>query len=226
MAGPDWRCLTSIANHILSLHGALVYILVAALAFGEAAVLLGFVLPGETAVILGGVIASQGNVNVVVMIVVAATAAIAGDSVGYEVGRLIGPRLLSVRPLRRRHAAVEKAREFIRRWGAWAVILGRLTAFLRAVVPGLAGMGGMHYPRFLMANAIGGVIWATGFTLLGYFLGDTYKKVLSTSTWAAVGFVSVVVVLFVLLRVRSHVRERRLESESGTETDSSTDGAR
>jgi membrane protein DedA with SNARE-associated domain len=108
--------LTSIANEILSLHGPLVYGLVAALAFGEAAFLLGFVLPGETAVILGGVIASQGNVNVVLMIIVASAAAIAGDSVGYEVGRLIGPRLLSVRPLRRRHAGVEKARGFIQRW--------------------------------------------------------------------------------------------------------------
>jgi membrane-associated protein len=209
--------LTSIANHILSLHGPLVYALVAALAFGEAAVLLGFVLPGETAVILGGVIASQGNVNVVVMVVVAATAAIAGDSVGYEVGRLIGPRLLSVRPLRRRQAGVDRAREFIKRWGAWAVILGRLTAFLRAVVPGLAGMGGMHYPRFLMANAIGGIIWATSFTLLGYFLGNAYKKVLSESSWAAAGFVALVVVVLVVLRVRSHYRERRLESEAGTD---------
>jgi membrane protein DedA with SNARE-associated domain len=217
--------LTSIANHILSLHGPLVYALVAALAFGEAAVLLGFVLPGETAVILGGVIASQGNVNVVVMIVVAAAAAIAGDSVGYEVGRLVGPRLLSVRPLRRRQAGIEKARDFIRRWGAWAVILGRLTAFLRAVVPGLAGMGGMHYPRFLTANAIGGIIWATGFTLLGYFLGNTYKRVLSESTWAAAGFLVLAVVVFVALQVRSRVRERRLESQSGPEGHSSTDGA-
>lgn len=209
--------LTSIANHILSLHGPLVYALVAALAFGEAAVLLGFVLPGETAVILGGVIASQGNVNLVIMVVVAATAAIAGDSVGYEVGRLIGPRLLSVRPLRRRQAAVDRAREFIKHWGAWAVILGRLTAFLRAVVPGLAGMGGMHYPRFLMANAIGGIIWATGFTLLGYFLGNAYKKVLSESSWAAAGFVGLIVVVLVVLRVRSLYRARRLESEAGAD---------
>jgi membrane protein DedA with SNARE-associated domain len=206
--------VTSIANHVLSLHGPLVYALVAALAFGEAAVLLGFVLPGETAVILGGVIAAQGNVNLAVMIVVATVAAIAGDSVGYEVGRLIGPRLLSVRPLRRRQAGIEKAREFVKRWGAWAVVLGRLTAFLRAVVPGLAGMGGMHYPRFLMANAIGGIIWATGFTLLGYFLGNTYKKVLSTSSWAAAGFVALVVIVLVGLRVRSYYRERRLEAEA------------
>lgn len=206
--------MTSIANHVLSLHGPLVYALVAALAFGEAAVLLGFVLPGETAVILGGVIAAQGNVNLAVMIVVASVAAIAGDSVGYEVGRLIGPRLLSVRPLRRRQAGIEKAREFVKRWGAWAVVLGRLTAFLRAVVPGLAGMGGMHYPRFLMANAIGGIIWATGFTLLGYFLGNTYKKVLSTSSWAAAGFVALVVIVLVGLRVRTYYRERRLEAEA------------
>lgn len=218
--------MTSIANEILSLHGPLVYGLVAALAFGEAAFLLGFVLPGETAVILGGVIASQGNVNVVAMIAVASVAAIAGDSVGYEVGRLVGPRLLSVRPLRRRHAGVEKARSFIQRWGAWAVVLGRLTAFLRAVVPGLAGMGGMHYPRFLMANALGGVLWATGFTLLGYFLGNAYKKVLSESAWAAAGFVALVVLVLVGLRVRAHIRERRLEADDRSEEPSSTDAAR
>jgi len=218
--------VTSIANEILSLHGPLVYGLVAALAFGEAAVLLGFVLPGETAVILGGVLASQGNVNLVVMIVVSTVAAIAGDSVGYEVGRLIGPRLLSIRPLRRRQAGVERARDFIRRWGAWAVVLGRLTAFLRAVVPGLAGMGGMHYPRFLMANALGGVLWATGFTLLGYFLGNAYKKVLSESTWAAAGLAVVVVVVLVGLRIRARVRERRLEAQAGSHEPPSTDAAR
>jgi membrane protein DedA with SNARE-associated domain len=218
--------VTSIANYILSLHGPVVYGLVAALAFGEAAVLLGFVLPGETAVILGGVIASQGNVNLFLMIAVATVAAIAGDSVGYEVGRLIGPRLLSIRPLRRRQAGVEKARDFVRRWGAWAVVLGRLTAFLRAVVPGLAGMGGMHYPRFLMANALGGVLWATGFTLLGYFLGNTYKRVLSQSTWAAAGFAALVVVVLVVLRIRARARERRLESQAESETHSSTDAPR
>jgi membrane protein DedA with SNARE-associated domain len=209
--------VTSIANHILSLHGPLVYGLVAALAFGEAAVLLGFVLPGETAVILGGVIASQGNVNLFLMIGVATIAAIAGDSVGYEVGRLVGPQLTTTRPLRRRQAGVEKARDFIKRWGAWAVILGRLTAFLRAIVPGLAGAGGMHYPRFLAANAIGGIIWATGFTLLGYFLGNAYKKVLSESSWAAAGFVALVVLVLVLLRVRSRVRDRRMEAEAAAD---------
>ena len=206
--------MTSIANHILAVHGPLAYGLVAALAFGEAAVLLGFVLPGETAVILGGVLASQGNVSLPLMIVVAAVAAIAGDSVGYEVGRLVGPSLLSVRPLRRRQAGVAQARLFIQRWGAWAVILGRLTAFLRAVVPGLAGMGGMHYPRFLIANATGGVLWATGYTLLGYFLGATYKHVLTESTWAAAGLVVAVIAVLVVLRLRARARERRLESES------------
>jgi membrane protein DedA with SNARE-associated domain len=159
------------------------------------------------------------------MIVVASAAAIAGDSVGYEVGRLVGPSLLSIRPLRRRQAGVEKAREFVRRWGAWAVVLGRLTAFLRAVVPGLAGMGGMHYPRFLAANAIGGVLWATGFTLLGYFLGSAYKQVLSESTWAAAGFVALVIAVLVGLRMRARVRERRLEKQARSDARSSTDAS-
>jgi len=68
-----------------------------------------------------------------------------------------------------------------------------------------------------MANALGGVLWATGFTLLGYFLGSTYKRVLSVSSWAAAGFVAVVVVVLVGLRIRARVRERRTETETGSE---------
>jgi membrane protein DedA with SNARE-associated domain len=83
----------------------------------------------------------------------------------------------------------------------------------------------MHYPRFLAANAIGGVLWATGFTLLGYFLGSAYKQVLSESTWAAAGFVALVIAVLVGLRMRARVRERRLEKQARSDARSSTDAS-
>jgi membrane-associated protein len=197
---------------VLSLSGPLAYALVGALAFGEAAFLLGFVIPGETAVILGGVLASNGRVALWLMVVVACAAAVAGDTVGYEVGRVLGPRILGLRPVRRRQHAFDRARAFLVRRGWWAVFIGRFTAFLRAVMPGLAGMSGMHYPKFLSANATGGIIWATGFTMLGYLLGHAYRQVEKFSGWASEALVGVVVLALMVLWIRGRIRERREES--------------
>ncbi|PZS15579.1 MAG: DedA family protein [Acidimicrobiales bacterium] len=197
----------------MALHGPVAYAIVGALAFGEAAVLLGFVLPGETAVIIGGVLASRGHVSLGVMLVVAVGAAVVGDTVGYQVGRVFGPRLLGSRLLRHRRRGVDAARRFLQRRGGWAVFLGRFTAFFRAMIPGLAGMSEMPYQRFLLANASGGVVWAAGYTLAGYFLGGAYQRVAKLSGRVSTGVVVVVVVALVGLRIRSGVRERRLERE-------------
>jgi membrane protein DedA with SNARE-associated domain len=76
-----------------------------------------------------------------------------------------------------------------------------------------------------MANAVGGVLWATGFTLLGYFLGNAYKQVLSESTWAAAGFVALVVAVLIALHLRARVRARRLEEQARSDAHSSTDAS-
>src|SRR5579871_457123 len=154
--------LSKLLHPLLSLGGWQAYALVAALCFGEAAVMLGFVLPGETAVVLGGVLAYEGHVSLLWMTVIVVCCAIAGDSVGYEVGRHFGPRLLRLRLLQR--PAVEKAQDFVRRRGMLAVFIGRFTAVFRALMPGIAGMTGLSYPRFLAANALGGIIWGIAFT--------------------------------------------------------------
>lgn len=86
-----------LAATVLALHGWPVYLLITALGFAEAAVFLGLVLPGETALLLGGVLAAQGNISVVLLIALAIVAAIAGDSVGYEVGRRFGPSMKNSR---------------------------------------------------------------------------------------------------------------------------------
>src|SRR4051794_14034712 len=123
---------------------------------------MGFVLPGETAVLLGGFIASTGRLSVILLGVVVVVAAIAGDSVGYEVGKRFGPRMLATRPFRAQGHRVEGARAFLDGRGASAVFVGRFTAFLRAVVPGLAGLTGMRYRRVLPVNAGGGLGWGGG----------------------------------------------------------------
>ena len=150
-----------VLDGLLSAPPALVYVLVGLLVFGEAAVFVGFVLPGETAVVLGGVLASRGEVDLPALILLVAVCAIVGDSVGFEVGRHFGDRVLRWRPLRRHEARLDGARAFLRERGGVAVFLGRWTAFLRAVMPGLAGVSRMPYRRFLVWNAIGGIAGAS-----------------------------------------------------------------
>ncbi len=168
--------MSGVVEGLLSVPAPLAYTLVALLVFGEAAVFVGFVLPGETAVVLGGVLAGSGRLSLPTLLVLVVVSAIAGDSVGYEVGRRVGPRLLASGPLQRHAAKLDGAQTFLRERGGVAVFLGRFTAFLRAVVPGLAGLSRMPYRRFLAWNAVGGVVWGAGFTMLGYLAGDSYQR--------------------------------------------------
>jgi membrane-associated protein len=205
---------STILHSVLDLHGFAAYALVGFLAFAEAAIFIGFVLPGETAVVLGGVLANQGQVGLVQMIVVVVLAAIVGDSVGYEVGRTYGDRVLRLRVLQKRARSIEKASAYLRAKGGRAVFLGRFTALLRAVMPGLAGTARMHYPRFLAFNAAGGLVWGTGFVLIGYAAGASYQRVEKVAGRASTGILILVVLALAANALRLRRKERRGE---GTE---------
>lgn len=189
--------------------GAWLYVIAAALCFGEAAILIGMVLPGETALLVAGVFAQHGTLNLWVMIVVAATAAIAGDSVGYQFGKRFGPGLRRSRfgiwVGEHRWAVVDG---FLLRHGGKAVLLGRLTALLRALVPSMAGMSGMRYRTFLAWNAAGGLIWAPGCVLLGYAFSKSLAVVGRTLTWAPLVILAIAVAIYFGLHLRKRRRER------------------
>lgn len=200
--------LKTLLSPVLALHGWEAYAVVAALCFGEAALLLGFFLPGETAVVFGGVLASEHHVNLVGMVVLVVVAAILGDTVGYEIGKHFGPALLRHRPLRGR-PGVDKARRFVARRGSAAVFLGRFTAVFRALVPGIAGMSGVSYPRFVVANAAGGVIWGVAFTFAGYAVGRSYARVLNDASTASTAIIVVVAAAVVGWVVARRLKEHR-----------------
>src|SRR6195952_1752536 len=206
---------SDVLHSVLDLSGLAAYALVGFLAFAEAAIFIGFVLPGETAVVLGGVLANQGKVSLPVMIVVVVLSAIVGDSVGYEVGRHYGDRVLRLKVLRKRAVAIDKAAAYLRAKGGRAVFLGRFTAFLRAVMPGLAGTAQMHYPRFLAFNAAGGIVWGTGYVLLGYLAGASYAKIEKVAGRASTALVVVVVLALVGNALRLRRKESRGEGTRG-----------
>jgi membrane-associated protein len=204
---------------ILNLHGLEAYALVGAFVFAEAAILIGFIFPGETAVILGGVVASRGHINIVALVVVVVLCAIAGDSVGYVVGQRWGQRLLDVRLLRRRRRLIDRIADQLNRRGGIAVFVARFTAFLRAVVPGLAGMSDMPYRVFLPANAVGGVVWGTAYCLLGYVVGNAYARLESISSLASDILLGLIVVVIVVLFVRGRRKERAELAEADASAD-------
>ena len=209
--------IAHLLDPLLNLHGWEAYALVGALVFAEAAILIGFVFPGETAVIIGGVAASRDNINIVILVVVVVTCAIAGDSVGYLVGEKWGPRLMQTRFLRKRQRALLAVLDQLKRRGAIAVFVARFTAFLRAAVPGLAGMSAMPYRIFLPANAAGGLVWGTAYCLLGYFLGNVYTKVEHASGIASDILLGLIALVVVALTIRRRRREKAAQS-GGAET--------
>jgi membrane-associated protein len=200
---------------ILNLPSWLILLLVFLLPALEASIFIGVVLPGEIAVLLGGVAASRGSVPIGAVLAAACLGAVIGDQIGYLVGREWGQQVLRRIPDSiLDEDRLQKGREYVRRMGAKGVVLGRWTAALRALVPGLAGMSHMSYPRFLIANIIGGVGWALTVGVVGYLAGNSYKKVES-----ALGSVSyVLLALIVVALVAWHiVRKRRERANSEPE---------
>jgi undecaprenyl-diphosphatase len=151
----------AIMDALLTLPPLLVLFFAFALPAAEASVMVGMVIPGETAVIVAGVVAHEGNLPLWAVITAAAAGALIGDQIGFRVGRRLGPHLIDRLPARVRNSGnVERVLEFVERRGMLAVILGRWTAMLRAMVPGICGMSGMRQPVFTVGNVIGGIVWA------------------------------------------------------------------
>ena len=199
--------ISKLLQPLLNLHGWEAYLLVGVLVAAEASVMLGFVFPGETAAILGGVLASKGGVSLAGMTVCVVLCAIVGDSIGYWVGDKWGDRLLKVGPLKKRQKGIGVALDQLRRRGATAVFVGRFTAFLRAVIPGLAGLSKMRYRIFLPANASGGIVWGVLFVLLGYFVGEKVEQATGIASDILLGLI---VVAIVVLFIRHRRKEKRL----------------
>lgn len=197
--------MTAFLEQILTAPPWAVLLVVGGVVFAEDALFVGFVLPGETVAILGGVAAHQGTVPFVAVLVVVVAAAIVGDSVGYEVGRVLGPRLLGARFLAKRRERLDDAQDFLARRGGWAVFLGRWVAFFRAVMPALAGTAQMPYRRFLVFNAAGGIVWGAVVVTAGYLAGASYATVeKAVGRDAAYVVAALVVIAVVVWQVRRH----------------------
>jgi membrane-associated protein len=166
---------------------------------------MGIPVPGETALIAAALLAHDGKMDIVPLIVIAAAAAIIGDNVGFAIGRKGGRRLFEMPgPFhRQRIEALAVGEPFFAKHGPKAVFLGRWVAGLRIASAWLAGMNKMRWPRFLFWNALGGICWATSIGLGIYLLGHAFEDVIGVGGIVAAGLVSGLLVgIFVWKRMR------------------------
>jgi membrane protein DedA with SNARE-associated domain len=178
-----------------------ILLVIGSLALLENAAFVGVLVPGEASVLLGGALAATGAVDIVALGAVVAVAATVGDSIGYSLGRTLGPRLdgSRVERLIGRHR-LAAARTYMHDRGARAVFFGRFVAVVRTAVPFLAGAGRMPYRSFLAWNAIGALIWSVVHVGVGAAVGASLER--AESTMSAMSVVLVVVVAAVIVRQR------------------------
>ena len=163
---------------LLALIKAASYLGIFAIVFAESGLFFGFFLPGDSLLFTAGLLASQGFLNIALVLLVTVLAAISGDSVGYAFGRHVGPRIFTKEDSLFFHKKyVKKAEAFFERYGGKTLILARFVPGVRTFVPIVAGVGNMRYRTFLTYNIIGGVVWTLVVTLLGYFLGKVVPDV-------------------------------------------------
>jgi len=148
--------------------------------FAESGLLIGFFLPGDSLLFTAGFFASAPpdlpealHLPLLPLLIGCFIAAVAGDQVGYLFGRRVGPRLFR-RPSSRffKQENVDKAQAFFDKHGSKTIVLARFVPIVRTFAPIVAGVGRMQYRTFVMFNVLGGLLWAIGVTLLGFFLGQ------------------------------------------------------
>jgi membrane-associated protein len=198
--GPDWLD----PEWLISTFG-LIGILV--IVFAESGLLIGFFLPGDSLLFTTGLLVADGQYlkyPLWLVCLLITIAAIAGDQVGYLFGRKVGPALFR-RPNSRlfKQENLLKAHDFFEKYGARSIVLARFVPIVRTFTPIVAGVSRMNYRTFVIYNVVGGILWGTGVTVLGYFLGQIpFVKTNIEFILIAIVGLSVLPIVFELLRAR------------------------
>jgi membrane-associated protein len=185
------------------------YVALTAIVFVETGLLIGFFLPGDSLLITAGLVAAAGGLNIWWLDALLIVAAVAGDSVGYAIGRRLGPRLFTrEKSLLFNPKHIQRTRDFYERHGAKTIVIARFVPIIRTFAPVVAGVGQMQYRRFIVYNVAGGVGWVVGMTWAGYLLGQTIPNI-SSHIHIVVAIVIVLSVIPIGIEV---LRERKRRS--------------
>jgi membrane-associated protein len=192
-------------DQIIRSYGAWTHLILFAIVFCETGLVVTPILPGDSLLFAVGAFSARGSLDLTLALVLLSLAAILGDTVNYWIGHLLGPKVFQredVRFLNKRH--LERTHAFYEKYGGKTIIIARFVPIVRTFAPFVAGIGSMSYPRFLMYNVVGGVLWILLFVLGGYFFGNI-PIVRRNFTLV----IMAIVVLSVMPAVIEFVRQRR-----------------
>ncbi len=197
---------------IFEKFGVYAYAIIFFIIFAESGLFFGFFLPGDSLLFTAGFLASQHLLDIRILAVLCFIAAVSGDSVGYAFGRKFGRRLFHRKDsiLFSQHN-LQSAEEFYEKHGKKTIVLARFIPVIRTFAPIVAGIGDMHYQTFILYNIAGGLLWAVGITMLGFFLGqfipaDTMDKYLLIIIMIIVA-ISVLPAVWHILKEENHRKE-------------------
>jgi len=158
---------------VVAQYGVWVYAILFAIIFVETGLVVMPFLPGDSLLFVCGAIAAIGGLSLPVLIVLLIVAAVLGDATNYAIGRHFGPRVWRWEQSRFfNRAAFDRTHAFYERHGAITIIVARFIPFVRTFAPFVAGVADMTYPKFALYNVVGGVLWVTSLTVLGYMVGN------------------------------------------------------
>jgi membrane-associated protein len=177
------------ASHIISSGGLL---LIAAIIFAESGMFVGFFFPGDTLLIGAGVVAAEGKLSLIGLIVVVIAAAILGDNTGYQIGKRYGRKLFN-KPdgLIFKKEYITQAETFFDKWGSKSMLLSHFVPVIRTFAPAVAGAAKMDRRSFFVFDAIGDSAWAVLVCLVGYFFG---KKIPNIDHYILLGVAAVMII--------------------------------
>ena len=148
------------------------YVGIALLVFAESGLLVGLFLPGDSLLFAVGAFAAEGSLHLWASYILLSIAAIAGDSVNYWVGNVIGQKAFSINNRFFKHDYLVKTERFYEKHGGKTIIIARFLPIIRTFAPFVAGVGKMHYSTFFFYNVVGGLLWVSLFIGAGYFFGN------------------------------------------------------
>ena len=154
-------------------YGVWIYALLFLIIFLETGVVVTPFLPGDSLLFAVGALAAAGVIDLVTILSLLTVAAIVGDNTNYFIGRAVGPRVFTEHSKWLKHDHLLRTQRFYEQHGGKTVVLARFVPIVRTFAPFVAGVGRMHYPRFLSFDIGGGILWIWSFGLLGYFFGNT-----------------------------------------------------
>jgi len=193
-------------SSVIQTYGSTTYIILFLVILCETGLVVLPFLPGDSLLFAAGAFAAKGDMNVATLFMTLCVAAILGDSINYEVGRLIGPRIAQrekSRYVNKEH--IDKTHQFYEKYGAKTIIIARFIPIIRTFAPFVAGLGTMSYKKFLQYNVIGGVAWVAICLFAGYLFGNIP---LVKQNFTAVIFA--IIIVSILPAVIEYIRHRSI----------------